>query len=183
MRWRPRWADQRPHVTSNARRVVQAGIAGLLLFALYLIRTGLGSGGAAGPDQAGSEPASPSPAGSVATAPPGTSASDSGLLAAFHARRSNVEVTAAGRVTRVLPDDRTGSPHQRFLLQVDEGPSVLVAHNLALAPKVPLVRGDSIELRGEYEWNERGGVIHWTHRDPGGRHAPGWIRSHGRQYW
>lgn len=79
-------------------------------------------------------------------------------------------------MVRLLPDDRQGSPHQRFLLRVDSGTTVLVAHNLALAPRVPLMPGDSVELRGEYEWNAKGGVIHWTHPDPDGRHEDGWIR-------
>jgi hypothetical protein len=65
---------------------------------------------------------------------------------------------------------------------VDGGTSVLVAHNLELAPRVPLAPGDSVEIRGVYEWNDKGGVIHWTHRDPDGRHEAGWIRHEGRVY-
>jgi hypothetical protein len=42
--------------------------------------------------------------------------------------------------------------------------------------------GDTVEVRGEYEWTQLGGVIHWTHRDPDGCHAPGWIRLRGRVY-
>jgi hypothetical protein len=75
-----------------------------------------------------------------------------------------------------------GSPHERFLVRVEGGPSVLVAHNLELAPRVPLALGDSVEVRGVYEWNDKGGVIHWTHRDPDGRHEAGWIRHEGRLY-
>jgi hypothetical protein len=162
--------------------VAQAGIAGLLLFALYLARAGVEPGGAGDLRRptTGRTPAPPSPTtGGTAAAP---TTSDSGLVAAFRARRSNVAVFAAGRVARVLPDDRTGSPHQRFIVRVGGGPTVLVAHNLDLAPRVPLAVGDSVELRGEYEWNDRGGVIHWTHRDPAGRHTAGWIRYHGRLY-
>jgi hypothetical protein len=94
----------------------------------------------------------------------------------FRSRRSNVEVETGGRVVRLLPDDRQGSPHQRFLLRVAGGTTVLVAHNIDLAARVSLAPGDSVELRGEYEWNPKGGVIHWTHPDPDGRHADGWIR-------
>jgi hypothetical protein len=88
-----------------------------------------------------------------------------------------VEVETGGRVVRLLPDDRQGSPHQRFLLRVGGGMTVLVAHNLDLASRVSVAPGDSVELRGEYEWNPKGGVIHWTHPDPAGRHEEGWIRQ------
>jgi hypothetical protein len=101
---------------------------------------------------------------------------------AFRARRSGVEVETGGRVTRVLADDRQGSRHQRFLMRVVGTVSVLVAHNIDLAPRIPVTAGDSVELRGEYEWNERGGILHWTHRDPAGHHTPGWIRHEGRLY-
>ena len=88
---------------------------------------------------------------------------------------------AGGRVIRVLPDDREGARHERFVVLI-QGISVLVAHNLDLAPRVPVSEGDSVDLRGEYEWNPKGGVIHWTHRDPDGRHGAGWIRHQGRLY-
>jgi hypothetical protein len=166
-------------VTNNGRRLVQAGIAGLLLLALYLARAGVGS---SPPD--GVTPSAPpaGPAPPAASAPPVPAGVDSGIAEAFRRHRSNVDVVAAGRVARLLADDRAGSPHQRFLVRLSGGATVLVAHNLDLAPRVPLAAGDSVELRGEYEWNDRGGVIHWTHRDPGGHHAAGWIRYQGRLY-
>jgi len=34
---------------------------------------------------------------------------------------------------------------------------------------------DQIEFFGEYEWNDKGGVIHWTHDDPEEIHVNGWI--------
>jgi hypothetical protein len=103
------------------------------------------------------------------------------VLDAFRARRSGVEVEATGVVTRPLPDDLEGSKHQRFILRVGDQ-TVLVAHNIDLAPRVPVSEGDTVQLRGEYEWNQLGGVIHWTHRDPAGRHPAGWIRIRGRLY-
>ena len=90
------------------------------------------------------------------------------------------EVEGRGVVTRLLPDDRQGSRHQRFLVRTAGGPTVLIAHNIDLAERVDLREGDTVSFRGEYEWNEKGGVVHWTHRDPRGRHERGWIEHNGR---
>lgn len=105
------------------------------------------------------------------------------LVAAFRERRSNLQVQAGGQVVRVLPDDREGSRHQRFLVRVAPGQTVLIAHNIDLAPRIAALQpGEPIEFSGEYEWNERGGVVHWTHHDPQGTHEAGWVRYHGQIY-
>src|SRR5687767_6374328 len=109
--------------------------------------------------------------------------SEQALTAAFENRRSDVQVRGSGRVSRVLADDNEGSRHQRFIVQLASGQTVLVAHNIDLADRVAAIKaGDSVEFNGEYEWNERGGVIHWTHRDPQGVHEAGWIKHAGRTY-
>lgn len=100
----------------------------------------------------------------------------------FAERRSDVVVEVRGDVERVLVDDKEGSRHQRFILELASGHTVLVAHNIDLAPRVPLGRGDRVEVKGEYEWNDRGGVLHWTHRDPRRRHEAGWIKHRGETY-
>lgn len=92
-------------------------------------------------------------------------------------------MTGSGRVSRLLGDDSLGNRHQRFILALDSGQSLLIAHNIDLAPRVEsLAVGDTVEFHGVYEWNDKGGVVHWTHRDPEGRHEAGWIRHRGRTY-
>ncbi len=97
--------------------------------------------------------------------------------------RPGSQVRGSGVVRRTLPDDNDGSRHQRFILELDSGRTVLIAHNIDLAPRVSsLSAGDSVSFYGVYEANERGGVIHWTHKDPQGRHVGGWLEHHGRRY-
>lgn len=97
-------------------------------------------------------------------------------------RRSGEWVSVTGRVHRTLGVDDHGDPHQRFILRLSRDHSVLVAHNLAIAERVPAAAGDELAVRGRFEWNEQGGVIHWTHRDPKDARAGGWIRVGDRVY-
>ncbi len=87
------------------------------------------------------------------------------VIDAFKSRRSDVQVEGAGRVVKILPDDTKGSRHQRFIVSVADNHTVLIAHNIDLAPRIAgLRKGDRVVFNGEYEYNERGGVIHWTVR-------------------
>lgn len=107
---------------------------------------------------------------------------DGPLAQAFKTGRS-MQVQGQGTVEKILPDDRVGSRHQKFILRLSSGQTLLVAHNYDLAPRLAdLQVGDSLEFSGEYEWSSKGGVIHWTHHDPGGRHLGGWLRHKGRVY-
>ncbi len=109
--------------------------------------------------------------------------SDSAIQTAYNNRQSDLQVQGEGVVTRILPDDRKGSQHQKFLLKMSTGQTLLVAHNIDLAPRVSgLTVGDTVEFYGEYEWNSKGGVIHWTHRDPQNHHIGGWLKHNGRTY-
>ncbi|WP_432471540.1 DUF3465 domain-containing protein [Amphritea sp. HPY] len=100
---------------------------------------------------------------------------------AFHNHISDLQVSGSGIVIRVLPDDLDGSRHQRFILKLSNGQTLLVAHNINLAPRISsLSKGDMVEFYGEYEWNSKGGVLHWTHHDPNGSHEDGWIKHEGQ---
>jgi len=97
--------------------------------------------------------------------------------------RAGEQVQGVGMVLRVLSDDNEGSRHQRFILELSSGRTVLVAHNIDLAPRISSLRtGDSVAFYGEFEPNERGGVIHWTHHDPQRRHVGGWLEHKGVRY-
>jgi len=105
------------------------------------------------------------------------------IASAYATQTSDLQVSSSGTVIKLLPDDNKGSRHQRFILKLSNNQTVLVAHNIDLAPKMTsLRRGDIVEFNGEYEWNSKGGVIHWTHHDPAGRHQDGWLKHNGSIY-
>ena len=105
------------------------------------------------------------------------------IARAFRERASGIQVSGNGVVTTILADDNDGSRHQRFILELPSGQTLLVAHNIDLAPRISSLRqGDVVEFNGVYEWNAKGGVIHWTHHDPQGLHEAGWLRHRGEIY-
>jgi hypothetical protein len=113
----------------------------------------------------------------------GPAATQAGVVeTAYAEQRSRVWVEVQGRITRLLADDREGSRHQRFIVELDSGHTVMVAHNIDLAKRIPLQKNANVSLAGRYEWNDRGGVIHWTHHDPENRRTGGWIEFDGTVY-
>ncbi|OHE59947.1 MAG: hypothetical protein A2X71_09005, partial [Thiobacillus sp. GWE1_62_9] len=111
------------------------------------------------------------------------SRSDAVIEQAFANRLSDQQVEGQGTVVKTLSDDTNGSRHQRFIVRLESGRTLLVSHNIDLAPRIDALRaGDTVAFYGEYEWNPKGGVIHWTHHDPQGRHPAGWIRHAGQTY-
>jgi len=83
----------------------------------------------------------------------------------------------------MLADDLVGSRHQRFVVRLASGQTLLIAHNIDIAPRVAgLQNGDRVGFYGEYVWNEEGGMVHWTHHDPEGRHEAGWLKHNGQIY-
>ncbi len=125
------------------------------------------------------------PAGNPTGAPTSTGNADGAdaIHRLFEGSMSNVEVHGTGTVSRILADDDEGSPHQKFILTMSDGLTLLFAHNIDIAPRLDgLTVGDTVEFLGEYEWGEQGGTVHWTHRDPQGAHQDGWLKWEGRVY-
>jgi len=76
------------------------------------------------------------------------------------------------------------SPHEGFLLRLASGCSLVVRVevNTDFTGTIPIAQGQRVSVKGEYEFYPRGGVVHWTHRDPRGRHEGGYIEAGGQLY-
>ncbi len=111
------------------------------------------------------------------------SPAEQALTSVFENHKSNVQVRGTGIVVRTLRDDTSGSRHQKFILKLPSGQTLLISHNIDLAPRISSLRkGDTVSFYGEYEWNTKGGVVHWTHNDPSGYHINGWLKHNGSTY-
>ena len=120
----------------------------------------------------------------TAATPPATIDESAGIERieqAFERRESGIPLTIDAIVEKTLRDDQKGDRHQRFLIRLPNGRKLLVAHNIDIAERVEVSAGDPIRLHGIFEWNDRGGVVHWTHRAPRGDHPDGWIEVHGQR--
>ena len=96
-----------------------------------------------------------------------------------------MEVVADGTVVRVLgvAPGRV-SPHEGFLMRLGSSCHVIVRveANTDYTGSFALAPGEAVVVKGEYEFYPRGGVIHWTHRDPHGRHEGGYVSVGGHTY-
>jgi hypothetical protein len=105
------------------------------------------------------------------------------LQEAFDNQQSDIQVQGEGIVIRILSDDLVAPRHQRFIIRISPKQTLLIAHNIDIANRVPdLQLNSTIEFYGEYEWNSEGGLIHWTHYDPDGDHLDGWLKYSGKTY-
>jgi hypothetical protein len=153
------------------RRAVRLVVLVVAPAMVLLLAGGCGTAGEAGGPSSG------------AAGAPALGAGDAALAKAFDDRASDLEVEGDGTVVRLLADDQEGSRHQRFILLLASGQTLLIAHNIDIAPRVEgLEVGDTIAFRGVYEWSSQGGTIHWTHRDPSGGHPGGWLQHGGETF-
>ncbi len=168
------------------KKKASVGIGTVLLVAVVLVVRAMNSGGSStAPAERADGSPPPTPSERVASTPTNAeSRPDEGariIEELFRNGTSDTWLTFQGEVARILPDDNEGSRHQKFIVEISTGRTILIAHNIDLAPRVPLSEGDAVRIRGEYEWTERGGTVHWTHHDPGGRPG-GWIEHEGQLY-
>lgn len=114
---------------------------------------------------------------------PEISESDKIIQNAFENKTSGLQVEGSGTAIRLLADDLDGSRHQKFILRLESQQTLLISHNIDLAPRINTLKlGDTIEFYGVYEWNSQGGLVHWTHYDPNEEHVDGWLKHNGIKY-
>lgn len=106
--------------------------------------------------------------------------SDQQVLDAQSKGLSKVHVTFRAVVYKLLPDDTTGIPHQKFLLRLSNNSTVLIAHNTRLGPYLNIQPGDVVDVSGEYVWNKKGGLVHYTHPSTSRFKEGGYLRVKNR---
>jgi len=113
-----------------------------------------------------------------------TNPDDAAIVQDFQNHQSYVEVTADGTVATIFPDrSSTTGVHEQFIIRLSSGDiTVEVEHNISIGRRVPVSVGDSVVVHGEYIWNSKGGLIHFTHHDPQGTHEGGYIKDRGGTY-
>lgn len=102
---------------------------------------------------------------------------------AFRNHQSNLFVASSGIIERILTDDLKPPRHQRLIVRLENHQTLLILYNIDISPRITDLRaGDKIYFRGEYLWNEKGGAVHYVHRDPANRILGGWIEYKGKVY-
>ena len=114
--------------------------------------------------------------------------SNAAIYDAWRSGQSHLEVTASGSVARVLGlRNGPSGEHEGFLLHLrgaeGHGLTVRVEDNTDITGPMDVHAGDDAVVRGEYIYDPRGGIIHYTHHDPRGHHVSGYVRVNGRTYF
>lgn len=91
------------------------------------------------------------------------------------------EVRFYGSVLETLGTRLTRSgAHEGFIVLTAAHKHVRVEDNTDITGAIPLRLGEPVAVQGQYACDD--GVVHWTHRDPEGRHWSGFITAGGHTY-
>ncbi|MDE2483427.1 MAG: DUF3465 domain-containing protein [bacterium] len=103
----------------------------------------------------------------------------------YGTQRSGDEVIATGHVIDVLGEraGRSGE-HEGYLVKLDGNCDLLVKveTNTTITGPIALRPKERVVVKGVYIYNPLGGLIHWTHHDPRGRHVGGYVTAGGTSY-
>jgi hypothetical protein len=73
------------------------------------------------------------------------------IEAAFANQDSGISVTVKGNITRILGDDTVGVRHQRFIIELSNGQTLLIEHSIDIAPRVQGINvGSVLYAHGDY---------------------------------
>lgn len=97
-----------------------------------------------------------------------------------NSKQNRPQVFVEGQITKILPEDKDGRPHQKYVIQAFNSVKIVVVSNLEFG-RVPVQIGTKVEICGEYI-NAEGGMVHWTHFDPHGGHPDGFTVMDGKLY-
>ena len=88
------------------------------------------------------------------------------------------------KVVKSLPDDKKSPLHQRWIMEIDNDLTITVFHNVDIAERVPLKKGDHVSVAGELEYGDKwkDPIMHWTHEDPKGLRKAGFVEFNGHIY-
>ena len=104
------------------------------------------------------------------------------IVSAWQQKRSNIHVQFEARVILKLPDEDDYDNSQKFLVVLENGHRLLISHDLDFSTRVPILVNSLIRVKGEYDWNGTGGMVHWTHKDISDQRDGGWIELNNQRY-
>lgn len=108
---------------------------------------------------------------------------DSKVVAAVESRRRLDFVEGSGMVVvKLLPDDRNGLQHQKWVVRLSNGKTMQAVYNLDMCEYVPLKVGDVVAMGGQFIWTNQGALLHWLHYDPRQRRSDGYVELNGKVY-
>lgn len=116
-------------------------------------------------------------------ASPGDITSDVRLIQVMKTQR-RIHYIQAGNllVTKLLPDDTRGLPHQKWEAKLSNGARITIVYNLDMGRRVPVEVGKRFSVGGEFIWTKFGALIHWTHFDDQSRRPDGYVYFEGEVY-
>jgi len=110
-------------------------------------------------------------------------ADDSEIVAAAESKRRVDFVSGDGMVVvKLLPDDRHGLEHQKWIVRLSNGTTMQAVYNLDMCEYVPLKVGDVVGMGGQFIWTNEGAMLHWLHYDPRERRPDGFVELNGKVY-
>lgn len=110
-------------------------------------------------------------------------AADQRIVEAVQKKRRLDFVEGAGMVViKLLPDDRQGLQHQKWVVRLSNGATMQAVYNLDLCEYVPLKVGDVVAMGGQFIWTNQGALLHWLHYDPRRKRPDGYVEHNGKAY-